>query len=187
MQSQGVGFDPWNAIQKGQLLVEVEQNLLAEDEKWEVVLVWVLHNFLVELERGPLEELVKLHLPALHILARVAANWPWKQNKMNPRRRKVAENLPWSQKMMNLMAIEDHLLLMAEIPLALHVLVAEDERKLEMALDLQEVEMVVGQWVELGEVELDEQREIVVLDNAGRGVPRWVGHMLLVEKSQEDH
>jgi hypothetical protein len=41
--------------------------------------------------------------------------------------------------------------------------------------------------VELGEVELDEQREIVVLDNAGRGVHRWVGHMLLVEKSQEDH
>jgi hypothetical protein len=89
--------------------------------------------------------------------------------------------------MMNLMAIEDYLLLMAEIPLALHVLVAEDERKPEMALDLQEIEMVVGQWVELGEVELDEQREIVVLDNAGRGVHRWVGHMLLVEKSQEDH
>jgi hypothetical protein len=52
--------------------------------------------------------------------------------------------------------------------------VAEDERKPEMALDLQEIEMVVGQWVELGVVELDEQREIVVLDNAGRGVHRWV-------------
>lgn len=76
MQSLDVGFDPWNAIQKGQLLVEVEQNLLAEDEKWEVVLVWVLHNFPVELERGSLEKLVKLHLPALHILERMAAKWP---------------------------------------------------------------------------------------------------------------
>lgn len=84
MQSLDVGFDPWNAIQKGRLLVEVEKNLLAEDDKGEVVLVWVLHNFLVELERGPLEELVKLNLPALHILARVVVNWPWKQNKMNP-------------------------------------------------------------------------------------------------------
>lgn len=56
--------------------MEVEQNLLAEDEKWEVVLVWVLHNFPVELERGPLEKLVKLHLPALHIQERMAAKWP---------------------------------------------------------------------------------------------------------------
>ena len=56
--------------------MEVEKNLLAEDDKGEVVLVRALHNFLVELERGPLEELVKLNLPALHILARMAAKWP---------------------------------------------------------------------------------------------------------------
>jgi hypothetical protein len=56
--------------------VEVEQNLLAEEERGEVVLVWMLHNFPVELERASLEKLVKLHLPALHILARMAAKWP---------------------------------------------------------------------------------------------------------------
>lgn len=95
--------------------------------------------------------------------------------------------MPWVQKMMNPMATEDHLLLMVEIPLALHVVVAVDERKPVMALDLQEVEMVVDQWVELGEVEFDARREIVVLDNAGRGVHRWVGHMLVVENSQQDH
>ena len=99
----------------------------------------------------------------------------------------MPENLPWVQKMMNPMATEDHLLLMVEIPLALHVAVAVDERKPVMALDLQEVEMVVDQWVELGEVEFDARRQIVVLDNAGRGVHRWVGHTLLVENSQEDH
>jgi hypothetical protein len=36
-------------------------------------------------------------------------------------------------------------------------------------------------------VELDEQREIAVLDNAGRGVRWWVGHMLLVKKPRKDH
>jgi hypothetical protein len=76
VQSLDVGFDPWNAIQRGCLLVEVEQNLLAEEERGEVVLVWMLHNFPVELERASLEKLVKLHLPALHILARMAAKWP---------------------------------------------------------------------------------------------------------------
>ena len=36
-------------------------------------------------------------------------------------------------------------------------------------------------------MELDEQREIAVLDNAGRGVCWWVGHMLLVKKPRKDH
>jgi hypothetical protein len=101
---------------------------------------------------------------------------------MSPYVGKMAENSSWMQKTMNPMTIEEHSNLMEEIPLALQVLVAVDERKLEMVIDLQEAEMVVDRWVEL-----DEQREIAVLDNAGRGVRWWVGHMLLVKKPRKDH
>lgn len=106
---------------------------------------------------------------------------------MNPYVGKMAENSSWMQKKMNLMTVEENSILMEEIPLALQVLVAVDERKLGMVIDLQEAEMVVDRWVELGQVVLDAQREIVGLDNAGRGVRWWVGHMLLMKKSQKDH
>lgn len=101
---------------------------------------------------------------------------------MSPYVGKMAENSSWMQKTMNPMTIEEHSNLMEEIPLALQVLVAVDEGKLEMVIDLQEAEMVVDQWVEL-----DEQRKIAVLDNAGRGFCWWVGHMLLVKKPRKDH
>jgi hypothetical protein len=69
---------------------------------------------------------------------------------MSPYVGKMAENSSWMQKTMNPMTIEEHSNLMEEIPLALQVLVAVDEMKLEMVVDLQEAEMVVDRWVELG-------------------------------------
>ena len=62
---------------------------------------------------------------------------------MSPYVGKMAGNSSWMQKTMNPMTIEEHLNLMEEIPLALQVLVAVDERKQEMVIDLQEAEMVV--------------------------------------------
>jgi hypothetical protein len=72
-----------------------------------------------------------------------------------------------------------------EIPLALEV--AVDGRKLESGkLDLGNIDLVVGLQAEHVLGELGPLRGMVVLEDVGK-VHQWVGHALLVEKTQMDH
>lgn len=101
----------------------------------------------------------------------------------------MTENLAWELDTLNLMKSKEHsswalqdLRFEVEIPLALEVFVAVDERKLAE----QEVELVVDRLVGHAKGVLELLRENVVLGNA-EIVQQWVEHLLLVEKAQMDH